>query len=275
MNILVVDSWLRDYLKTALTPQQLGQLLSLCGPSVERTNKDGEDWVYDIEITTNRPDTASVLGIAREAATILPRHGYPASFKQPRAKPTPLPHRSLPLKVTIEPKSICPRFTAIILDQLTIKPSPKLIQDRLTKSGLRPINNIIDVSNYLMLETGQPIHTFDYDKISGQFMKVRLSKKGEKIVTLDEVSRTLPGGDIVIEDGDGRLIDLCGLMGAKNSAIDAKTKRVLFFVQSYEPTLIRRTSMLTGHRTDAAIRFEKGVDEEGIMNVLWRGVRPG
>ena len=272
MNILVADSWLKEYLKTNLTAQEIGRLLPLCGPAVERINKIDNDWVYDIEITTNRPDTASVLGIAREAAAILTHHGHPTSLTLPKISKPKLPTKSLPLKVTINPPSICPRFTAVILDKVEIKPSPRLVQERLIKSGLRPLNNIIDISNYLMLETGQPIHTFDYDKIQGHQMMVRLSKKGEKVVTLDGMERKFPGGDIVIEDGSGRIIDLCGIMGAKNSAIDQNTKRVIFFVQSYDPVLIRRTSMLLAHRTEAAIRFERGIDEEVIMNVVWQGI---
>ncbi len=213
------------------------------------------------------------MGVAREAAAILPRFNHPAKFLPPKIKKLALPKSSLPLKVTIDPPSICPRFTAVVLDHLKIKPSPKLICDRLEKSGLRALNNIVDISNYLMLETGQPIHTFDYDKIANHVMKLRLSRKGEKVVTLDGVTRTLPGGDIVIEDGAKRLIDLCGIMGAENSAIDQNTQRVLFFVQSYDPVLIRRTSMLLAHRTEAAIRFERGVDEEGIETVIWQGLK--
>lgn len=273
MNILVPHSWLKDYLHTAVPAKMIGSAMSLSGPSVERTLKKGDDWVYDIEITTNRPDTASVLGIAREAATILRYAGHKAAFVPPQIKKPTFPTRSLPLKVTIQPASLCPRFTAVVLDNVTIKPSPKRICDRLEASGLRALNNIVDLSNYLMLETGQPIHTFDYDRIGRHQMKVRLSRKKEVVTTLDGIQRSLPGGDIVIEDGEGRLIDLCGIMGGQNSAITDKTKRVVFFVQSYDPVLIRRTSMLLAHRTEAAIRFERGVDEEEIPSVVRRGIK--
>ncbi|MEK7163747.1 MAG: phenylalanine--tRNA ligase beta subunit-related protein, partial [Patescibacteria group bacterium] len=126
---------------------------------------------------------------------------------------------------------------------------------------------------YLMLEMGQPVHTFDYDKISGHKMILRESKKGEKITTLDNKEFNLPGGDIVIEDGSEKLIDLCGIMGGHNSAVDENTKNVLLFVQVYEPTHIRKTSMGLAHRTSAAILFEKGLSTENVLPTLQKGIK--
>ncbi len=116
------------------------------------------------------------------------------------------------------------------------------------------------------------MHAFDYDKIKGQKMIIQESKKGEKITTLDGVQRTLPQGVIIIKDGEGRNIDLCGIMGAENSGVDEKTKKVLLFVQIYDPTSIRKASMALGHRTEAALRFEKGVDFEGVLPALNQAV---
>jgi phenylalanyl-tRNA synthetase beta chain len=123
-----------------------------------------------------------------------------------------------------------------------------------------------------MIDRGQPMHVFDYDKILGQKMVVRESSDGEVVTTLDGVARKLPAGVIVIEDGEGRLIDLCGIMGAKNSEVDEKTKRILLFVQVYDPVRIRKASMSLGHRTDAALRFEKGIDYGGVIPALWKSV---
>ncbi|PIS15383.1 phenylalanine--tRNA ligase subunit beta [Candidatus Shapirobacteria bacterium CG09_land_8_20_14_0_10_38_17] len=273
MNILIPVSWLREFIKTKATTPQIANYLSLCSQSVERVHRWKNDSVLEIEITSNRPDCLSVIGLARELNAILPRFGFSTKLTLPKKQKITLPSRKCPLKIKINPPSICPRFTAILIENVKIGPSPKLIQERLYKIGLRPLNNVIDVSNYLMFETGQPIHTFDYDKIAGQTMIMRLSQKGEKVITLDGVERTMPGGDIVIEDGAGRLIDLCGIMGAKNSAIDRNTRRVLFFVQSYNPQLIRRTSILLGHRTEAAVRFERGIDLENILPVVLRGAK--
>jgi len=275
MNILIPSSWLNDFLKTKVSVEEIARYLSLCSQSVEKihSSPDG-DKILEIEVTSNRPDCLSVIGIAREANAALKSNGFSSSFLSPKKEKinlTSLP--KLPLKVTITPPSICPRFCALLIDNADIGPSPKIIQKRLEKVGLRAIDNVVDISNYLMIETGQPIHTFDYDKILGQKMIMRLSKKGEAVTTLDGVTRELPGGYIVIEDGKGRLIDLCGIMGGENSAIDKNTKRVLFFVQAYDPVLIRRTSMLLGHRTEAAMRFERGIDLKAIPEVVSRGAK--
>lgn len=274
MNILVPDLWLRDFIKTKATPSEIARYLSLSGQSVERIKKEGKDTIYDIEVTTNRPDCLSVYGIARELKAILPRFGIEATLATiPEKLDLGKIKESLPLKVKIEKSSLCPRFTALIFDNITIKPSPKVVQDRLKKSGIRALNNVIDISNYLMLEVGQPMHTFDYDKIAGATMILRNSKKGEKLITLDGVERKLPEGTIVIEDGEGRLIDLCGIMGGQNSEVDGQTKRVLLFIQTYDPLKIRRACQTLGFRTEAASRFEKGLDPEGVIPAMAQAVK--
>jgi len=274
MNILVPYSWLKDFLKTSASPQKTAEALSLCSQSVEKIHSQKGDSILEIEITVNRYDCLSVMGMAREAAACLPEFGIKAEFKSPEIPLLPeIKNPQYKLDVVIKDKGICPRFSAIVFDQVKIKPSPKWVAERLEKIGIRSLSNVVDISNYLMMETGQPIHTFDYDKIKGAKMIMRLSRPGEKITTLDNVTRELPGGDIVIEDGEGRLIDLCGIMGGGNSEIDENTKRVLFFVQAYDPVRIRKTSLSLGHRTDAAARFERGIDLEGILPVLAQGVK--
>lgn len=268
MNIKITYNWLLDYLDTDATPDQIREYLSLCGPSVESVTKVGNDYVFDIEITSNRIDTASVIGIAQEAQAILPMFG-----KKAKLKLNPLVNFKLDqiksgsgfdLDVDIKNPNLVSRFTALIFDQVQIGDSPEFIKQRLTAAGVKVINNIVDISNYLMLTLGQPIHMFDYDLIKDHKMIVRESKKGEKLITLDEKEIILPGADIVIEDGSGKLIDLCGIMGGLNSAINSKTKRVLLFVQTYNKSKIRKTTMTTGQRTIAATFFEKGLDEERV-----------
>jgi len=273
MNILIPDSWLKEHLKTKATAKQIGEYLSLCSQSVEKITKVDHDWLYDIEITTNRPDCLSVYGIARELAVILPRFGIPAKLLPLNIiNESPTIKNSLPLEVKINNPSLCPRFTAIIFDQIVIKPSPKVVQERLEKSGIRAINNVVDISNYLMLELGQPMHTFDYDKIKGHKMILRESAGGEKITTLDGQIRPLPDGTIIIEDGKGRIIDLCGIMGGENSQVDKKTKKVLLFVQTYDPAKIRQACQKLAFRTDAVSRFEKGVDPEGVIIAMEKAI---
>lgn len=274
MNITIVDSWLRDFLKTEATPKEIQNALSLCGASVERLHQKEGDFLYEVEVTTNRPDMMSVVGIAKEAVAILPHFNHKATLlSDPLRKPLSLPlaQKVDYLTVKLEPK-LCPRFTAILIKNVVVKQSPAWVIKRLELSGMRGLNNVIDISNYLMLELGQPVHTFDYDKIQGAKMIVRESKKGEKLTTLDGKVRSLPGGDIVIEDGKGRLIDLCGIMGGENSAIDNKTKNVLLFVQTYEPVHIRRTSMSLALRTGAAVLFEKGTPIENVPPTLEQGI---
>jgi phenylalanyl-tRNA synthetase beta chain len=268
MNIKITDKWLRDYLDTDAKPLELQKYLSLCGPSVERIEDYEDDKAYDIEITSNRIDTASVIGIAQEAVAILPMFGKKANLKiNPLLQfklSSVTKNESSPLTVEIKEPDLCSRFTAILFDKIKIGPSPEFITKRLNAVGIKSINNVVDISNYLMVTLGQPVHTFDFDKIGKGKMIMRLSRKGEKLTTLDEKEITLPGGDIVIEDGDGTLIDLCGIMGGLNSSISDKTTQVLLFVQTYNKEKIRKTTMSTGQRTIAATYFEKGLDEERV-----------
>lgn len=277
MNILIPDSWLREFLQTKATPKQIKEYLSLCGPSVERIDKQGKEVVYVIEITSNRPDSMSVAGIAREAAAILPRFGISASLiDDPYRIATPSKFGgSKKLAIKTDPQ-LNPRFTAIIIDNVAVAQSPSWMQKKLEATGIRPLNNVVDITNWLMRAYGQPAHAFDYDAIKPKngipTMILRSSKKGEKIKTLDGKTHSLPGGDIVIEDGAGRLIDLCGIMGAENSSIRETTKAVVLFMQTYDPAHIRRTSMSLAHRTEAASLFEKGVDSELVKPTIIKGV---
>lgn len=272
MDIKILDSWLREHINTKATPQKIAECLSLCGPSVERIEKVGKDFIYSIEVTTNRVDSAGVYGIAREAAAILPRFGVKAALQPMKAQSTQrIAQRVSWLDVAVDQK-LCPRFTAILIKDVGVKESPAWMKERIAAVGARPINNVVDISNYLMHELGQPLHTFDYDKIIGHKMILRASRAGEKITTLDNKEYALPGGDIVIEDGEGRLIDLAGIMGGKLSAVDEKTKNVLLFVQTYNPAAIRQTSMALAKRSEAASLFEKGLDPELVEVTIRRAI---
>lgn len=287
MDIKILDSWLKDYLETKATPAKIAECLSLCGPSIERIKparisyaegvaggKVDNDFVYSIEVTTNRVDTASVYGIAREAAAILPRFKIPAKLKRINFQNSPLKFvkNVSYLKTNVDSK-LCPRFTAVLIRNVKIGDSPEIIKKRLESAEVRAINNVVDISNYIMLSLGQPVHTFDYDKLKGATMTLRESHKGEEITTLDKKTFTLAGGDIVIEDGNKRLIDLAGVMGGNLSAIDENTKNVLLFVQTYDAVRIRKTSMGLAQRTQAATIFEKGTDPELVSVGILEGIR--
>lgn len=272
MDILVPDSWLKNFLKTDIKPKKLAEYVSLCGPSVDKLEKKGKDYVYHIEVTTNRVDAAGIYGIAREAAAILPRFGKKASLAKADYKPSLKFHKKVDYLDAKVDSKLCPRFSAVLIKGVKVKESPSWVKERLEAVKVRPINNVVDISNYLMHELGQPVHTFDYDKIKGKKMILRESKKGEELTTLDGDTLTLPGGDIVIDDGDARLIDLAGIMGGKDSQVDKDTKNVLLFVQTYNPKNIRQTSMNLAKRSEAAILFEKGLDPESVTLAVGRGI---
>lgn len=278
MNILVPDSWLRKFLITKATPEKLKECLSLCGPTIERIYTDSGEPVYDIEITTNRPDAMSVFGIAREASVILPKFKIPAKLiDNPYLLEKKYIRPTEEKPIHIETDSVLnPRWTSIILDNVYATESPKWMQDLLTKAGIRSINTVVDVTNYLMISYGQPCHAFDYDRIGKKngvpWMKLRASKKGETLKTLDGKLHKLAGEDIVIEDGTGKLMDLCGIMGGESSAITKDSVTIILFTQTYEPVHIRKTMMKLSHRTDAGSLFEKGTDTELVLPTLLLGI---
>lgn len=277
MNIKITYNWLLEFLETDAYPYDLQKYLSLSGPSIERVEKIDDDYVFDIEIISNRIDTASVIGIAQEATAILPMYGIPAKFKFNPLKELSFEkiknkfNDNLKLNVEID-KNLCSRFTTVIFDNVKIGSLPEFIQKRLNLAGIKVINNIVDISNYLMLTLGQPVHMFDYDKIAGGKMILRESKKGEKIKILDGREVFPPEGSIVIEDDEGGLTDLCGIMGGYKSAINKDTKRIIFFVQTYDKEKIRKTVMNTGIRTLASTYFEKGLDEERVEPTVVYGI---
>lgn len=270
MQIKIVDSWLREFLETRANAIEIAKQLSLTSVSVERLEKTENDYIYDIEVTTNRPDLMSVIGIAKEASAALQEQGTPAKFTPPKKPDIQTPSVPFPIKIENDPKLVN-RICAVVLE-VEIGDSPKEIKQRLEKSGIRSLNNLIDVTNYVMREIGHPCHVFDFDLLTSKKMIIRESKKRELITTLDDKQYRLYGGDIVADDGSGQIIDLLGIMGTKNSVVQGNTKRILFFLDNNNPKNIRRTSMSLGIRTEAAIINEKGIDPELMIPTLKRGI---
>jgi len=271
MNIKITHSWLLDYLDTDATPVEMQKYLSLCGPSVERIEEIGGETVYDIEITSNRIDTASVVGIAREAAAILPLFKKKARLKKKTLEVPVFQGDSIEIKIT-DPDGICRRVLGVVMEIDGVKSSPEYISKRLLATDTRSLNNIVDVTNYVMTEIGHPTHVFDYDRIATHALIIRHAKKGEEIVTLDEKIFHLDETDVIIDDGTGKVIDLPGIMGTANSVVTDKTKRILFFIESNDPVSIRRTSMRYGIRTMASTINEKNPDSELAYTALLRGI---
>lgn len=271
MNILILDSWLREYLETKATPEQIGEALSLTSISAEKIEKYGDnDTVYDFEVTTNRPDLMSVINIAREAATVLNQEGIEAAFRAPIYHEPEKGEISTSIEVKNDPELVN-RVLGVIME-VNLKESPEEIKKRLDASGIRSLNNIIDVTNYVMREVGHPTHVFDFDRLNTKTLTIQESKKGDEIETLDNKKYESLGGDIVALDDNGRIVDLLGVMGTENSVVTDNTKRIFFFIDNLNPHKVRKTSMGLGIRTEAAVLNEKGLDPELSRDALLRGI---
>ena len=272
MNIKILDSWLREFVKTNATPAQIAEKLSLSSVSVERIEKFKDDYVYDIEITTNRVDLMSLVGLARETAAVLSHNGISAKFTPPNFPNFPnLPNTSESIAIHNDP-SLVNRVAAVVME-VTVKQSPPHIKSRLESTDIRSLNNLIDITNYVMRVTGHPTHVFDFDRLNTKTLTIRESKPGEEIVTLDKKTLKLPGGDVVAENDKGEIVDLLGVMGLENSVVTASTKRILFFIDNVVPHRIRKTSMSLALRSEAAVINEKGVDPELMTEALHLGIK--
>ncbi len=270
MRILV--SWLRELVPVEAGVEELADALTRHGfevsaidpaPAVPERPAAAADAVLDLEITTNRPDCLSVLGIAREVATIYGRPLTSPALADGVAGDEPLP-------VTIEDdaRDLCPRYAAAVAD-VSVTASPGWLAARLEAAGVRPINNIVDVTNYVMLELGHPLHAFDLDRLAGDELRVRLARPGETVRTLDGVERTLPAGTLVIADAR-RAQAVAGVMGGADSEVTGATQRVALESAWFDPLSVRRTSKRLALSTDASYRFERGADVEAPVRALRR-----
>lgn len=211
--------------------------------------------IFDLDLTPNRPDWFSVLGIAREVAALTQQEW--------RDPPTDYEGAGAPagsfVKISIEDPELCPRYVGSIIENVTVAPSPAWLQERLVAAGMRPINNVVDITNYVMLELGQPLHAFDYGKVRGKEIIVRRARPGEKLVLLTEdKARDLTSDMLLIADGEGATA-VAGVMGGGESEVTAQTRTVLLEAANFKGTSVRRTSQALKLRTDASSRFEKGL----------------
>ncbi len=275
MDIKISDKWLREYLTTSATPARIAECLALCGPSVEKVSRVGKDYVYDIEVTTNRVDCMGILGIAREANAILPQFRIKASLKKITVNRVKNVSQKNLLDVKIDTKLVN-RVMAVVMEVGEGLTTPKWMKERLELSGMRSLNPLVDITNYVMLEIGHPTHVFDYYLLKGDSETVNLifreSRENEEITAFDGKEYKLPGGDIVIENGKGGVVDLPGIIGLKNSVVNDETKRIVFFIDNIDPVKIRKTSTRLGIRTMAAVLNEKGVDTELAEVAFVKGV---
>jgi len=273
MNILIPDKWLREHLQTKATKSDIQKYLSLSGPSVERIY---DDETYDIEVTTNRVDSMSVRGIAREAATILKRAGFEATLKPISfEKIKKHPNKNLPLPEILYETESVHRVLAVVMTDVKHLASPELMKQRLETIGINVHEALIDISNYITHELGHPCHVFDYDKIMNKGGKIIIKEanKGKKFVTLDEIEHETIGGEIVFESVDGEIIDLPAIKGTLNTGVDKNTKSILFWIESLDAKKVRRASMGHAIRTVAAELNEKNVDPHLAKEVMEYGVQ--
>jgi phenylalanyl-tRNA synthetase beta chain len=257
-------SWLREYVDVTTEPAKLGADLTLAGFALDGLETDGKDAILDIDVTTNRVDCMNVYGLAREIAVVygLPLKPLDLSFTE---RGTPAAEA---LDVTIEAPELCPRFSARILD-VRLGPSPAWLRDRLEAVGVRPIHNVVDLTNYVMMEMGHPSHAFDHALIPEGRLRVRWANEGEALETLDGTKRVLTGRQGVVAGPESALA-LAGIMGGARSEVSDDTKVVALEAAYWEPLVIRRASKALGMHTEASHRFERGADPEATVVALAR-----
>jgi len=263
----VVYNWLKDFVDVTAPPQDLASHLALSGTNIGGVENGPRGAVIEAEVSSNRPDCLGHYGIAREVAAI-----YKLPLKHVSPKPAEGASKvSDAVKVEIQSPELCGRFTARVIRNVKIQPSPKWLKDRLEASGVATISNVVDISNYVMLELGHPLHTFDYDKVRDHKIVVRSAKPTEKMRTLDGVERQLaPDKDrqfasnlCLISDGDGsRPVGIGGIMGGAETEISFSTKNVLIECAWFEPVAIRRAARFLKLYTEASTRFGRGADPE-------------
>jgi phenylalanyl-tRNA synthetase beta chain len=269
----LVLSWLREFVDVKASAEDVARTLALRGFEVASIEAlEGDDAVIDFEVTANRPDALSVLGLAREVAT---------AYDLPLALPVADPHARTPLaavpmgasdriSIVIEDDELCPRYAAAVAS-VRVAPSPAWLAARLQAAGVRPISNIVDITNYVNLELGQPMHAFDLARLAGAEIRVRRARPGEKITTLDGVDRTLDAEMLVIADRD-RAQAVGGVMGGADSEVSSATATIVLESAYFKPSSVRRTSKRLGLKTEASSRFERGGDISGQVVAIQRAI---
>ncbi len=257
--MLASYNWLKEYCDFNLSIEDLSELLTNVGLVVASVEKFDDDYRIEVEVTSNRPDCLGMIGIAREIAAVtgitlrLPDVQY--TCREGSIEET--------AEVVVKDKTLCPHYTARIITGVKVGPSPDWLQKRLHTVGVRPINNIVDITNYVLMECGQPLHAFDLDKLSDKKIVVRRAKQGEKLVAINGIEYSLTPEALVIADAK-KPVAIAGVMGGVETEVSSGTKNILLECARFESTNIRRTSRRLRLTSDSSYRFERGVDPEGI-----------
>ncbi|HEV8722689.1 MAG TPA: phenylalanine--tRNA ligase subunit beta [Candidatus Binatia bacterium] len=266
-------NWLKEFVEVTAGPQELAKLLTMAGLEVEslapqrEAETNAEDWLLEIAVTPNRGDCLGIAGIAREVAALT--GGKLLSVPSSPAKKDSTTSKRISL--IIEDPRLCPRYSARIVDEVEISAAPAWLRYRIESCGIRAINNVVDITNYVMLETGQPLHAFDLDRLPAKQIVVKAAGGVKKFTTLDGVERELTAEDLLICDGETP-VALAGVMGGMDSEVRASTRSILLESANFAPTSIRRTAKRLALRSEASHRFERGVDPEGTIAALNRAV---
>jgi phenylalanyl-tRNA synthetase beta chain len=254
----ISPQWLRDFVDLPVDYPRLADELTLAGVAVEGISGEGENTVFEMEITTNRPDAMNHYGVAREASAL---YDLPLKPIEPKLPPS---QGKSEVTIDIQEPDLCPRFTAREIRGATIKPSPAHIAHRLQLLDQRPISNAVDATNYVLWEIGKPTHVFDLDLLEGRCLVIRKARAGETLKTLDGVDRKLSTEDLVVADAK-KPVGLAGVMGGFDTMITEKTKNILIESAWWDPVTVRRMSKRHGIHTDASHRFERGADFESTV----------
>lgn len=254
--------WITEFAPVGLGPEEIAASLTMAGLEVEASSESDLGTVLDIKVTPNRGDCLSVLGVARELAAACGRpFAGPRACRSSEDEP---PDVAMYTGVTVDDPALCPRYAARVVQDVRLAESPQWMRDRLIAAGMRPISNIVDITNYVMIETGQPLHAFDYETLHERRIVVRRARSRETLRTLDGAERTLPGETLVIADAD-RAVAIAGVMGGAETEITSATRTLLLESAHFDWRSIRRTARALGLVTEASYRFERGVDPEGVV----------
>ena len=251
-------NWIKDYVEVKIPPGSLADKLTMAGLEVENVSLVRGDTIFEVEVTPNRPDCLNMIGIAREISAVLNKElALPRTGKLSKVDAV--------CDIKIEDKKGCLRYIGTVVENISIQQAPKELLKRINSLGLREINNIVDITNFCLLETGQPLHAFDYDKLAGGRIIVRRAKDGEKIVTIDDIERALDPSILVIADAE-KPVAIAGIMGGKETEVTASTRNILLESAYFDPIIVRKASRKLGLSSDSSYRFERGVDYPTVEN---------
>jgi len=256
----VLHSWLSEYSEHKLSPKDLARLLTVSGLEVEGLASQDGDWIMDVKVPPNRPDCLSHIGLAREMGNILKKELKLPSFKVNEVGGNVGDY----ISVVVKEKKLCPLYAGRVVVDVSVRPSPEWLKKRIESVGIRSINNVVDVTNYVLMEYGHPLHAFDLDLIEGKKIVVRRGNAGETLTTLDGNLRVADENTLLICD-EKKPVAIAGVMGGSNSEIRAETRQIFIESAYFNPLSIRKTARRLFLSTESSYRFERGVDPEGLV----------